>query len=320
MPVNAKAIKARINASKNTKKITKAMELVSAAKMKKAVEATENTRLYGRLVNELLQRLAFLDEQNYSLLELRPVKKVLAIMVSSNRGLCGGYNANVFKTAYAELADAKNITRLRIDQEKEPPEPTNEVPHITILGIGKKSASFAKRYGYELEAVFNDLSERPAYEDIRVIANMAIEGYKEKKYDKIIVVYTHYKTSLEQQVKIRQVLPISPFDFHKMEQDVPEKYVPHADVEKTNLQQYLFEPNLEEIIETTLPKLVHAQIYQAVLESAASEHSARMIAMKSATDNAGELIEDLTREYNKARQAAITQEIAEIAGGAAALS
>ena len=308
MPVNAKAVKARIKSAKNTKKITKAMELVSAAKMRKAVEASTRTRLYSQLMRELLQHLSHIDEPNVPLLEIRPVKKVLAILVSSNRGLCGSFNSNVFKALGASLADTKNLTNVQTRSgdvlEKE------KAVEIDMIGIGKKSASFAKKYGFNLVAVFDDIKEKPAFEDILPISEQIIEGYSSKKYDKVVVGFTNFKSSLNQIAEVRQLLPLSPEDLTVAEETD----------EEIQIEGYLFEPTLDEILETVVPKLIEAQLYQMILESAASEHSSRMIAMKNASDNAGDLIEDLTREYNKARQAAITQEIAEIAGGAAALS
>lgn len=284
------------------------MELVSAAKMRKAVEASTRTRLYSQLMRELLQHLSHIDEPNVPLLEIRPVKKVLAILVSSNRGLCGSFNSNVFKALGASLADTKNLTNVQTRSgdvlEKE------KAVEIDMIGIGKKSASFAKKYGLNLVAVFDDIKEKPAFEDILPISEQIIEGYSSKKYDKVVVGFTNFKSSLNQIAEVRQLLPLSPEDLTpNEEEDVP-----------VQIEGYLFEPSLDEILETVVPKLIEAQLYQMILESAASEHSSRMIAMKNASDNAGDLIEDLTREYNKARQAAITQEIAEIAGGAAALS
>ena len=319
MAVNAKAVKQRIKSAKNTKKITNAMELVSAAKMRKAVEAAENTRLYATLARELLHRLAFLDEPNYPLLELRPVKKVLVVVMSSNRGLCGGFNANVFKHTKAVLENTKRLGEHRVAENRDVPEFTTDI-EIDILGVGKKSAWFAKKHGYNLPAVFDDLHEKPQIEDILSVSDMAIRGYIDKTYDKVLVSYTHYISGLSQEVKVRQVLPVSPHDLEKMGNELPSGKGESLTADTAEIERYLFEPDLETIIETILPKLVEVQLYQAILESTASEHSSRMVAMKNASDNAGDLIEDLTREYNKARQAAITQEIAEIAGGAAALS
>lgn len=325
MAVNAKAIKQRIKSVSNTQKMTRAMEMVSAAKMRKATEASSNTKLYATLAHELMQKLSTLEDPNYPLLELRPIERVLVILVSSNRGLCGSYNANVFKKTKQVLMNDELIGRHRINGGAELPE-SRENPAIHIVGVGKKSAAFAKRNGYTLDAVFDTVSDTPTYEEIRPIAQFAIDGYLEKKYDRVMIAYTHFKTTLSQEVKMRQLMPISPKDLVKMidesgdirHQAETEEIVELGEGELP-LTAYTLEPNTETVLNYVLPKLVEVQVFQGLLESAASEHSSRMIAMKNATDNAGDMVKELTLTYNKARQAAITQEIAEIVGGAAAL-
>lgn len=313
MAVNSKAIKQRIKSVKNTKKITKAMEMVSAAKMRKAVGAALNTRLYATLARELLENLARRSEVESPLLATRPVNKLLVILVSSNRGLCGSFNANLFKKTFALLRDKANVSRHRVAGVKDiAPSTTIDVD---LIGIGKKSAWFAKKSGHKLVAAFDGLNERPAYTDVLPISQMAMSGFTDGTYDKVVVVYTNYKSSLVQEVKMRQLLPISGPDLEKMLADLPVEPA-KLDVDP---EQYMFEPDLETVAKTVLPRLVEIQVYQAVLESAASEYSARMVAMKNASSAAGDMINGLTLQFNKARQAAITQEIAEIAGGAAAL-
>lgn len=319
MAVNSKAIRARIKSVTNTKKITKAMEMVSAAKMRRSVDAALNTREYATVAKELLDTFASAELTEVALLEARPVKKVLAIVVSSNRGLCGSFNANLFKKASLALKDTIHLGAYTAQDGE-----TNSVENsfeIDVLGIGKKSALFAKREGYNLIGVYDNLGDKPSFEDILQISGTVLADFKEKKYDKVIVLYTNYVNSLNQIPKIRQLLPVSSADLEKMIQeaggDDPERK-PKVELHES-LESYEFEPGKQELIEFVLPRLVETQLFQAVLESAASEHSARMVAMKNATENAGELIKELTLTFNKARQAAITQEIAEIAGGAAAL-
>lgn len=325
MAVNAKAIKQRIKSVSNTQKMTRAMEMVSAAKMRKATEASSNTKLYATLAHELMQKLSTLEDPNYPLLELRPIERVLVILVSSNRGLCGSYNANVFKKTKQVLMNDELIGRHRINGGVELPE-SRENPVIHIVGVGKKSAAFAKRNGYTLDAVFDTVSDTPTYEEILPIAQFAIDGYLEKKYDRVMIAYTHFKTTLSQEVKMRQLMPISPKDLVKMideSGDIRRQAEAEEIVELGEgdlpLTAYTLEPDAETVLNYVLPKLVEVQVFQGLLESAASEHSSRMIAMKNATDNAGDMVNELTLTYNKARQAAITQEIAEIVGGAAAL-
>jgi len=317
MAVNTKAIKGRIKSVKNTKKITKAMEMVAAAKMRRAVEAAVATREYAVIAKELLDRLAYLDEPNIPILESRPVKKVLAILVSSNRGLCGSFNSNLFKKANEILKDTEKLSVHRTEDGKELL--SNTEIEVDIVGIGKKSALYAKREGYPLTGVYDSIGDKPDFDAILPISGEIIQKFKSKEYDKVVILYTNFVNSLTQIAKVRQLLPISPTDLEKMIKEIGHEDEAKKDQEDTPIQTYYFEPSLDDIIEYVMPRLVETQIYQAVLESAASEHSSRMMAMKNASENAGDLIKDLTLTFNKARQAAITQEIAEIAGGAAAL-
>ena len=304
MAVNTKAIKRRIASVKNTKKITKAMEMVSAAKMRKAVEGALATRTYAVLARELLAKLSALgtSEVTAPLLEQRDIKSVLLVVVTSNRGLCGSFNSNVIK-------ETKRI----LDSF------TNE--KVEMLAIGKKSVGFAKKHNIELVGVFDDISERPDFDDILPVTKLMMNGFTEKKYDRVMMVYTDYVSSIVQKAQSRQVLPLSVELVDAMIADIGknEEVKEEKKDDSFTIDMALLEPSVDEIIETVIPRLVEIQLYQAVLESAASEHSARMLAMKNASDAAGDMIDSLTLTYNKGRQAAITQEIAEIAGGAAAL-
>lgn len=317
MPINTKAIKRRIKSVKNTKKITRAMEMVSAAKMRKAVTGALQTRTYATLARELLEHLAHIDNSHLPLLAKRPVKNLLVVLMSSNRGLCGSFNANIFKKIYPLLSDTANIARHRLNGGKEIV--AEESVNIHVIGIGKKSAAFAKKYGYDLVAVFDALSERPRFDEVVPVSTMIIDAFKKREYDKVVVAFTQYHSSLFQEPKIRQMLPVSPHDLEKMLAQLGGGEVELSKDEHYPIKEYLFEPDFRMIAEYVLPRLVEVQLYQAILESAASEHSARMVAMKNASESAGDMIEALTLDFNKARQAAITQEIAEIAGGAAAL-
>lgn len=319
MAVNTKAIKGRIKSVTNTKKITKAMEMVAAAKMRRSVEAALKTREYATIAKSLLDRFSSLDKEVSPILETRPVQKVLAILVSSNRGLCGSFNSNLFKKATQLLSDKKNLAAHRTDDSPDTDAQTEL--SIDILGIGKKSAIFAKRENYNLIGVHDHLGDKPDLDDVLPISGKIISDFKNKAYDKVVVIYTNYVNSLTQAPKVRQLLPISALDLEKMIEEIGKDVEQKGEAvpETTALESYIFEPDLHSIIEFVLPRLVETQLYQAVLESAASEHSARMLAMKNASENAGEIIKELTLSYNKARQAAITQEISEIAGGAAAL-
>lgn len=327
MAINTKAIKNRIKSVGNTKKITKAMEMVSAAKMRKSVEAALNTRTYAVMARELMYHLSKVEKKpKYELLIERPVKNLLVILISSNRGLCGSFNANIARYTAFALKNVQILSKHHaIDGKEILPEKDIK---ISIIGIGKKSADFARRNGYNLVAMYDNLSEAKSFEEIIPISRMFIEKFKKGNYDKVIVAYTDYKSSLTQEPKIRQLLPISAHEIEEMLSDLGRndnagkqelKKEITAGVDRFSLDDYIFEPSEEEIIEYVLPRLVEVQLFQSVLESGASEHSARMMAMRTASDAARDMINELSLTFNKARQAAITQEIAEIAGGAAAL-
>jgi F-type H+-transporting ATPase subunit gamma len=272
-----------------------------------------------------MDTLAGIDELEYPLLDIRPIERVLVILVSSNRGLCGSYNSNVFKKTKQVLQNDELIWVHQADTTVDIPSKA-EHTEIHIVGVGKKSASFAKTHGYTLTAVFDTVGDTPTYNEALPIAQFAINGFIEKKYDRVMIAYTHFVTTLTQEVKVRQLMPISSRDLASMIDEAGNTRIEKPIVQVDNigtlsasLTDYTFEPNVESVLTYILPKLVEVQVYQGLLESAASEHSSRMIAMKNATDNAGDMVKDLTLTYNKARQAAITQEIAEIVGGAAAL-
>lgn len=291
------------------------MEMVSAAKMRKSVGAALATRQFAVLARELMHNLSAMQKKTVPLLQMRPVKKMLVVLIASNRGLCGSFNANVFKKAGQILKNKENVSLHRLLGGKEilP----NENVEVEILGIGKKSASFAKKMGLPLIAAFDKLSEKPSFLDVLSISRIALETYTKGDYDKVVVVYTHFRSALVQEVKVRQMLPVSEIDIEKMLDETATLAKEHNELR--NLENYVFEPDVTTVLRDILPKLVEIQLYEAVLESAASEHSARMVSMKNASSAAGDMINALTLEYNKARQAAITREISEIVGGAAAL-
>lgn len=326
MAVNTKAIKARIKSVSNTKKITKAMEMVSAVKMRKAVEAALRTRTYAAIARELLEHLSRLNRQTpYALLNIRPVKNLLVVLISSSRGLCGSFNSNIFKKTVLALQSKFELAR-QIDNDGKKIIPEGEVK-VQIIGVGKKSADFAKKQGYDLAAVFDTMGDNISFEEVAPISRFVIEEYKKRIYDKVVVAFTDYKSSLTQEAKIRTLLPVSVYEVEAMLTELgrnitgvrKEAEEELRDEAGFSIDNYVFEPSEEEIMENILPRLVEVQLYQSVLESAASEHSARMLAMRNASEAATDMINELNLTFNKARQAAITQEIAEIAGGASAL-
>ena len=281
---NLKEIRNRIASVSSTMQITSAMKMVSAAKLKKAQDAITAMRPYSDKLTELLQNLsATLDADSGSKFsEQRDVKNVLIVAITSNRGLCGAFNSNIIKraTAVAESYDAK----------------------VSIVAIGKK-ANDALSKNFEVisnqSPVFDDLT----FDNVAAIAEMLMEQFESKAFDKIEVVYNKFKNAATQEIMTEQFLPIVPLD----------------SASNSN-QDYIFEPSKEEIVETLIPKSLKTQLYKSIRDSFASEHGARMTAMHKATDNATELRDQLKLTYNKARQASITNEILEIVGGAEALN
>lgn len=282
------ALKNRIKSVKNTKQITKAMELVAASKMRRAQDNASRSREYRNLAREILSRIAELtDVTKHHLYVKRTIKTRLYILVTSDRGLAGAYNSNLFRHLSSELlADREqNITS-------------------QIIAVGKQGAKFLARFqNVQVIAVYEGFPEHPTANDIRPILNTIIESFAAKTVDVVDIIYTDYKSSITQVVASDRLLPAV---FHAVR--VPE------DLEKAE-----FEPSVQAVLDEITERIVEVQLSQALLESKASEHSMRMMAMKSATDNASDIIEDLTLAFNTARQAAITQELAEITGGAEAI-
>ncbi|MBC7546568.1 ATP synthase F1 subunit gamma [Candidatus Saccharibacteria bacterium] len=286
-------LKRRIGSIKSTRQITKAMQLVSASKLRRAQEAALRSRPYRDLALDLLRRLNDSgDVQQHPLFAVRPVKVRLHVIITSNSGLAGAYNANVLKlAAHALLQDKKDGVTSK------------------LLVVGSKGAQFARRLAnVELIAVYNDFGDTPTANAIRPILTTIIDKYTDQEIDEVKLYYTVFKSSIRQEAEVVQLLPAAMI----MEQ------ITAATNSKRPLPSS-FEPDVETVIEQVATRLVEAQLWQAVLESLASEHAMRMLAMKNATDNAKDLIDDYTLELNTARQAAITQELAEISGGVEAL-
>jgi F-type H+-transporting ATPase subunit gamma len=290
-----KELKRRIKSIKNTKKITKAMELVSASKMKRAIAATLASRAYAGYSWEVLQSLAeYVSETSNPFLTVKPVEKILIVLVTSNRSLCGGYNAQVTRRAAQFIRE-------------------NAGKKIDFVSVGAKGESNLRRLGQNIIASFNDTSATPKLSDVYPIANFILDTFKSGSYDRVAIAYTDFVSALTQTPKIVTLLPVNKEqivdDIKAMQPSVPAGKI-----------DYVFEPNYETLMASIVEKIARMRVYQMILESTASEHSARMLAMKSASDAAGEMIDDLTLEFNKARQAGITQEISEISAGMASVS
>jgi F-type H+-transporting ATPase subunit gamma len=287
--MNSKEIQRRIKGVKNTKQITKAMEMVAASKMRKACERVLATKSYARLAWEMLNNLSGrVNPELHPLLKERKIKKIGVILITSDRGLCGAMNTQVIQKAI------KTVEK----QEKS---------KVEFISVGKKGRDFIKKY-YKIFAEFIGLENVSKITEIAPIVKIVIEDYKKEIYDKIFLIYTDFISTLKQEPIVKQLLPL----------------VVQSDVnQQSSVKNWdsafspKFEPTPDEVLEELLPRLLEIQIYQALLESNASEHCARMVAMKNATDAAKDLIDNLTMTFNQVRQANITQEIAEISTGAA---
>ena len=284
---NLKEIRLRITSVGSTMQITSAMKMVSAAKLKRAQDAIIQMRPYANKLTELLKNLSVsLDSSDGGVYtQEREIKNVLLVTVTSNRGLCGGFNAYIMKKAKAlineEYANA----------------------NVSILSIGKKSSEHFTKNGFNVasthDALFGDLT----FANVSKVAEGIMERFVEGDYDKVVLVYNQFKNAATQIIMTENFLPVQA-----------------AENDSEVVVDYIFEPTKQEIVEQLIPKSLKTQLFKAVLDSHAAEHGARMTAMHKATDNASELKKDLTLTYNKARQAAITNEILEIVGGAEALS
>ncbi len=284
---NLKEIRLRITSVGSTMQITSAMKMVSAAKLKRAQDAIIQMRPYANKLTELLKDLsASLDSSDGGVYtQEREIKNVLLVTVTSNRGLCGGFNAYIMKKAKAlineEYANA----------------------NVSILSIGKKSSEHFTKNGFNVasthDALFGDLT----FDNVAIVAEGIMEQFVKGDYDKVVLVYNQFKNAATQIIMTENFLPVQA-----------------AENNSEIVVDYIFEPTKQEIVEQLIPKSLKTQLFKAVLDSHAAEHGARMTAMHKATDNASELKKDLTLTYNKARQAAITNEILEIVGGAEALS
>jgi F-type H+-transporting ATPase subunit gamma len=283
---NTQDIRRRIKSIRSTAQITKAMQMVAASKMRKAQQHALAGRPYASLMNKVLVSLQQrIDPRLYPLLDIRELKKELVIVISTDKGLAGALNTNLLR----EVA--------KFD--------ANKTGYVTA---GRKARQFLARTKRELLADF-ELKDAPTFVETKPIANFALEKFLAREVDKVSVVYTHFINTINQRPTVRALLPIDHAELPK------DEAAPTSDP----LLGYIFEPSAERVLEAMLPYYIQYQIFQMILDARASEHSARMVAMKNATDNAHQFIKDLTLEYNKMRQASITTELLEIATAQMAL-
>ena len=284
---NLKEIRSRISSVGSTMQITSAMKMVSAAKLKRAQDAIIQMRPYSQKLTELLKNLSanFDDSEEGGYSKQRKIKNVLLITITSNRGLCGGFNAYIIKSA-------KKLIEEEFQKQ-----------NVDIFSIGKKSTDHFNKNDYNVIDSRDELFNELTFENVSIIAEEIMKKYIDGEYDKIMLVYNQFKNAATQIIMNENFLPIQ-----------------KQNNQETNSTDYIFEPNKTQIIKDLIPKSLKTQLFKAILDSHAAEHGARMTAMHKATDNAGELKKELTLTYNKARQAAITGEILEIVGGAEALN
>jgi F-type H+-transporting ATPase subunit gamma len=267
--------------------------------MKRAQDQVLGTRAYAQKAWEVLTHLASqqaVDEAVHPLFQIRPVNTMGLMLITSDRGLCGAFNHNMIRRALEHIEAAGETT-------------------VQLITVGRIGRNLMLRLGQTIVAEFSDLPASPRLIDITPIARVAIDGFLEGQFDLVCLAYTDFITTLTQRPTIKRLLPLQPTD---LETQAMAEYV--EDVRPTMVSEYIYEPDPHAILDEVLPRFTELQVYQAVLESIASEHSARMVAMRNATESAAELVDELTLDFNKARQQAITLEIMDIAGGAEALA
>jgi len=298
--------KLKIRSINNTKQITKAMEMVSASKMRKSQLAALGSRPYCQLALEILGNLS--EHTNYNLhplLKRRKIEKTAILVIASDKGLCGGLNSNILKKAQ-KLAKEKNAD---------------------IIAVGKKCRDFFSRRNFKTVAEFTGIGDSVKIEETSPITELLIKYYKNGEYDSIMAVYTNFLSTLKQEAVIRQILPINIEGIREIVENIVPERGKYSDLRSKKKKEepyrynyeYLYEPSAESVLENLLPDLLQIQIYHMILEANASEHSSRMVAMRNATDSAQKIINELTLSFNKVRQSAITKEISEITAGSEAL-
>jgi F-type H+-transporting ATPase subunit gamma len=285
-----KEIRSKIASVKNMQKITSAMEKVAASKIRKAQRQMEESRPYAQRIRRVIGHLAYANpDYKHPFLIEREAKRVGIIVISTDRGLCGGLNANLFKTVIGEIAKWRG-----------------ENVEVDLALVGAKAVQFFRRMGGNVVGTATHLGDRPSVNDLIGAITIMLKSYEEGTIDRLFLVHNEYVSAMSQKPEVTTLLPVSQIDLGD------ESLQEHWD--------YIYEPDAGELLDDVLTRYIESQVYRGAVENFACEMAAKMVAMKSATDNAGEIIDGLQLQYNKARQAAITQEISEIVGGAAAVS
>lgn len=283
-----KEVKTRINSVSSTRKITSAMKLVASSKLHKAQAAIQNMRPYQNRLNRIMTAFAgdIGDDVSSPYVDVRPVEKAVVVCLSSNSSLCGAFNANAIKQTEMVIADLRN----------------QGVKSVEVLPIGQKIADKMKKEGFAFQSSNAQILEQTHYSDVYKLSTTLMQRYSDKEIDKVVLVYNHFKSTSTQVVMTDQLLPVS----------LPTS--DNGDDEKNISHDFIVEPSKEALVEALIPNVLTLNLFTAVLDSLAAEHSARVVAMQTATDNADELLHDLTLMYNKTRQAAITSELLDIVG------
>lgn len=297
MAVQAKAIKQKMKSVGNIRKITRTMEMVSVSKMKRAIDRALSLRLYAEHSVELLKRLGDKSPEKHRFFKPAVADKKLLILVGSQKGLCGGYNTNLYRFA-VEYIKEHNAS-------------------YDVVTVGKYGEKLARRLKLQIIASFDSLDLRKGIDESRALAQIALEKFTKSEYSQVDIIYTEFVKAMNYTPKHLTVFPVRTDAYEQTIEEIDRGA--HRSEELGNLAEYVLEPSASEIIESVVPSLSHAILHAALLEAEASEHSSRMFAMKTATDNASELQRVLKISYNRARQASVTQEIAEITAGASAL-
>ncbi len=306
---STKEIKNRIKSVKNISQITKAMEAVSATKMRKSQQFAISARPYAVASLEIMKNLLSRTPSLPAILKERPVKKSALLVVTSDKGLAGAFNSSVLKKAEAWLSQ-------KIQNKAD----------YTLVTVGKLARDYFTRRKYSIEKSFLKFGDYTQLQDTLPVADLTLDGFVMGQWDEVEAVYTQFRSTLKQEVVLRKLLPALKENIEEIVNGITPEHGRYSEIEKQAVAssrytyEYKFEPSPEEILNQLVPQLLRMHIHHIILESNASEHSARMVAMKNASDNAGELIDDLNLVYNKVRQAGITRELAEITAGAEALN
>lgn len=303
-------IKHRIRSINSTSQITKAMEVVSATKMRRSQEFALNARPYAVASLELLKNLLERTLKLPNLLTSHKIKNSLLVLVASDKGLAGAFNANILKQADAWIQQKKNSGA-----------------NFKLIAIGKKAKDYLERRGYNIHQNFLKFGDFTKLENTLPLSNSIIEGYLKGDWEEVHILYTNFKTTLLQETVLKQILPVTSEGIQEAVSSILPEYGKYAESANKNLQhktqynyEYKFEPSIKKVLDILAPQLIRMHIHHVILESNASEHSARMVAMKNASENAQEIVSKLNLTYNKARQATITKELNEITSGAEVLA